>query len=95
MSITFILSAFCRIYIGFRNRILTISYAWLRTGVVSSLDVSLDLEVNGFARSNEHQEIILAKGLRCFGNSGVSVRHLSKHQELDLYIKELAQVVFG
>src|SRR5215213_782452 len=63
-----------------------------RTGVVSSLDVSLDLEVNGFARSNEHQEIVLAKGLRCFGNSGVSVRHLSKHQELDLYIKELAQV---
>jgi two-component system, NtrC family, response regulator PilR len=63
-----------------------------RSGVVLGADVSCDLEVNGFARSNDFEEIILARGLRCFGNSGLSVRHLSKHQELDLYIKELAQV---
>lgn len=63
-----------------------------RTGVVSGADVSLDLEVNGFAQSDEHREIILAKQLRCLTHSGVSVRHLSKRQELDLYLRELAQV---
>lgn len=63
-----------------------------RTGVVSSADVSLDLEVNGFAQADEHREIILAKSLRCLTHSGVSVRHLSKRQELDLYLQELAQV---
>src|ERR1043165_2710227 len=63
-----------------------------RTGVVSSADVSLDLELNGFAQSNEHHEIILAKRLRCLTTSGVSVRHLSKRQELDLYLQELAKV---
>jgi two-component system, NtrC family, response regulator PilR len=62
------------------------------TGVVCSADISLDLEINGFARSTEHREIILAKRLRCLTKSGVSVRHLSKHQELDLYLKELSQV---
>jgi len=50
------------------------------------------LRVNGFAQSDEHQEIILAKRLRCLTTSGVSVRHLSKCQELDLYLQELAQV---
>ena len=39
-----------------------------RTGVVSSPDVSLDLQVNGFAQFDEHREVILAKGLRCLGN---------------------------
>ena len=63
-----------------------------RTGVVSGADVSLDLEVNGFAQADEPREIILAKRLRCLTNSGVTVRHLSKHQELDLYLKELSQV---
>ena len=63
-----------------------------RTSVISGADVSLDLEVNGFAQSDEHREIILAKRLRCLTNSGVSVRHLSKRQELDLYLQELAQV---
>src|ERR1044072_5319300 len=63
-----------------------------RPGVVSGADVSLDLEVNGFAQADEHQEIILSKRLRCMTNSGVSVRHLSKRQELDLYLQELTQV---
>jgi two-component system, NtrC family, response regulator PilR len=63
-----------------------------RTGVVCGADVSLDLEINGFAHSDEHREIILAKRLRCLTTSGVSVRHLSKRQELDLYIRELEQV---
>ena len=63
-----------------------------RSCVVSGADVSLDLEVNGFAQSDEHREIILAKGLRCLTNGGVTVRHLSKRQELNLYLQELAQV---
>ena len=66
-----------------------------RTCVVSAADVSLDLEVNGFAQTNEHREIILAKRLRCLTDSRVSVRHLSKHQELDLYIQELRRVGGG
>jgi len=63
-----------------------------RARVVSGDDVSFDLDVNGFAQSNEHREIILAKRLRCLTNSGVSVRHLSRCQELDLYLQELARV---
>jgi DNA-binding NtrC family response regulator len=63
-----------------------------RTGVVSGIDVSLDLETNGFAQTDEHREIILAKRIRCLTNTGVSVRHLSKRQELDLYLQELAYV---
>lgn len=63
-----------------------------QTGVVSGVDVSLDLEINGFAQSDEHQEIILARRVRCLTNSGVSVRHLCKRQELDLYLQELAHV---
>ena len=62
-----------------------------RTGVVSDADVRLDLETNGFAQSDEHREIILAKRLRCMTDSGLSVRHLSRRQELDLYIRELGQ----
>lgn len=64
----------------------------LRTGVVSGADVSLDLEVNGSAQSDEHREIVFAKGLRCLSSTGVAVRHLSKRQELDLYVQELAKV---
>jgi transcriptional regulator with GAF, ATPase, and Fis domain len=63
-----------------------------RTCVVSGTDVRLDLELNGFAQPKEHREIIIAKRLRCLTNTGVSVRHLSKRQELDLYVQELAQV---
>lgn len=36
--------------------------------------------------------MLLSKRLRCLSNSGVLVRHLVKHQELDLYLRELAQV---
>lgn len=62
------------------------------THLVSGADVSFDLEVNGFAESDEHREIILSEGLKCLSNGGVSVRHMSKRQELDLYLKELARV---
>lgn len=62
-----------------------------RGGLISCADVSLDLEINGFAPSGKQQEIILAKRLRCL-TSGVAVRHLSKRQELNLYLEELAQV---
>jgi len=61
------------------------------SGLVSCADVSLDLEINGFAQSDKHREIILAKRLRSLTNSGVTVRHLSKRQELDLYLRELGQ----
>jgi DNA-binding NtrC family response regulator len=60
--------------------------------IISGVDVSLDLEVNGFAQPDEHREIILAERLRCLTTGGVSVRHLSKRQELELYLQELAQV---
>ena len=63
-----------------------------RSGLVSCADVTLDLEINGFAPTGKQREIILAKRLRCLTNSGVAVRHLSKRQELDLYLEELAQV---
>jgi transcriptional regulator with GAF, ATPase, and Fis domain len=63
-----------------------------RTCVVSGADVSLDLELNGFAQSDEQREIVLAKGLRCLTNGRVTVRSLSKRQELHLYLQELAQV---
>ena len=60
-------------------------------GLVTCSDVSLDLEINGFAPFGKQREIILGKRLRCLTKSGVSVRHLSKLQELDLYLQELAQ----
>lgn len=63
-----------------------------RTGIVSRADVSLDLEVNGFLQSDEHREVLLAKRLRCLTSSGVSVRHMSKRQEFDLYLQELLNV---
>ena len=62
-----------------------------RSGVVSGADVSLDLDINGFAQSDEHREIILAKRLRCLSNIGVSVRPLSKRLELNLYFQELGR----
>jgi transcriptional regulator with GAF, ATPase, and Fis domain len=63
-----------------------------RTRLITCADVTLDLEINGFAPSGKQREIILAKRLRCLTNTGVAVRHLSKRQELDLYLEELAQV---
>lgn len=63
-----------------------------RSGLVTCADVILDLEINGFAQSDKHREIVLAKSLRCLTNNGMMVRHLSKRQELDLYLQELGQV---
>jgi len=64
--------------------------------VKSHLDATLEsrgrLEVNGFDQCDEHREIILAKRLRRLTTIGLSVRHLSKRQELDLYLQELAKV---
>jgi DNA-binding NtrC family response regulator len=54
-------------------------------------DASLDLEANGFTQADDYREIILAKRLRCLTSSGVTARHLSKRQELDLYLQELGQ----
>jgi len=63
------------------------------TGLVSGADISFALELNGSGESDESREIILSKRLNCLRNSRAStVRHLHKRQELDLYLKELAQV---
>ena len=61
-----------------------------RTCVISSEEVRLDLVVNGFAQSDEHREIILAKRLRCLIDSAASVRHLSKREELDVHSRTSA-----
>jgi transcriptional regulator with GAF, ATPase, and Fis domain len=63
-----------------------------RTSVVSGADVSCDIEAHGFCDYKEQMEVILSKRLRCFVRSGLSVRHVSKRQELDLYLRELAHV---
>jgi len=63
------------------------------TGLVSGADISFALELNGPDESDESREIILSKGLNCFGNRrATTVRHLLKRQELNLYLTELAQV---
>ena len=62
-----------------------------RSGVLYRADVSLDLEANGFAQYDGHREIILAKRLHCLSDTRTAVRHMSKRQELDLYLRELAE----
>lgn len=62
------------------------------TGFVSAAELSFDLESDGLTVLNEARDIILSKGLNCLNTSGASVRHLLKRQELDSYLKELAQV---
>jgi transcriptional regulator with PAS, ATPase and Fis domain len=60
------------------------------TGVVSASDVKIDLKHNGWSEpEDEPREIILSKGLKCLNEGSVAVRHLSRRDELELYLKAL------
>ena len=59
-------------------------------GVVSAADVKIDLKHNGWGEhDDEPREIILSKGLKCLNEGSVAVRHLSRRDELELYLKAL------
>ena len=62
------------------------------TGVVSAADLSFDVEFNSLTESDKPREFILSSRLNCLNNSAASVRHLLNRQELDSYLRELAQV---
>lgn len=62
------------------------------TGLVSAADLSFDLEFNSLADSDKPRDLILSSRLNCLNNSAASVRHLLNRQELDSYLRELAQV---
>ena len=62
----------------------------MKTGVVSAGDVKIDLKHNGWGEhDDEPREIILSKGLKCLNEGSVAVRHLSRRDELELYLKAL------
>jgi transcriptional regulator with GAF, ATPase, and Fis domain len=62
------------------------------TGVVSAADLSFDIEFQSLTESDKPREFILSSRLNCLNNSAASVRHLLNRQELDSYLRELAQV---
>ena len=62
------------------------------TGLVSAADLSFDLGFNSLTDSDKPREFILSTRLNCLNNSAASVRHLLNRQELDSYLRELAQV---
>jgi transcriptional regulator with GAF, ATPase, and Fis domain len=62
------------------------------TGVVSATDLSFDVEFNDLTESDKPREFILSTRLNCLNNNAASVRHLLNRQELDSYLRELAQV---
>lgn len=62
------------------------------TGLVSAADLSFDLEFNSTTHSDKPRELILSSRLNCLNNSAASVRHLIDRQQLESYLKELAQV---
>lgn len=62
----------------------------MEIGVVSAADVKSDLKHNGWSEhDDETHEIILSKGLKCLNEGSVAVRHLSRRDELELYLKAL------
>ena len=62
----------------------------METGVVRAEDVKIDLKHNGWSEhDDEPREIILSKGLKCLNEGSVAVRHLSRRDELELYLKAL------
>ena len=62
----------------------------VETGVVNAADVKIDLKHNGWSEhDDEPREIILSKGLKCLNEGSVAVRHLSRRDELELYLKAL------
>jgi transcriptional regulator of acetoin/glycerol metabolism len=54
---------------------------------ISALTLNLSL-----TESDKPREFILSRRLNCLNNSAASVRHLLNRQELDSYLRELAQV---
>jgi transcriptional regulator with PAS, ATPase and Fis domain len=62
----------------------------MKMGVVSAADVKIDLKHNGWSEhDDEPREIILSKGFKCLNEGSVAVRHLSRRDELELYLKAL------
>jgi transcriptional regulator with PAS, ATPase and Fis domain len=62
----------------------------MEISVVSAADVKIDLKHNGWSEhDDEPREIILSKGLKCLNEGSVAVRHLSRREELELYLKTL------
>ena len=62
------------------------------TGLVSAAELTVNLDFNSLTDLDKSHEIILFQGLNCLNNNRASVLHLLKCQELDLYLRELAQV---
>jgi len=62
------------------------------TGLVSAADLSFDLEFNSLTDSDKPREFILSTRLNCLNINSASMRHLLNRQELDSYLRELAQV---
>jgi len=62
------------------------------TGLVSAADLSFDFEFDGLTDSDRRHEIILSSQLNCLNSSAASMRLSLNRQELDLYLRELAQV---
>lgn len=60
-------------------------------GVVTAADVNADLKLNGATDHDEPREIILSKGLKCLADGPLNLRHLSRHNELELYRRALTQ----
>ena len=61
-------------------------------GVVTAADVHSDLRLNGGSdHDDEPREIILSKGLKCLTDGHLNVRHLSRREELELYLRALTQ----
>lgn len=62
----------------------------MEIALVSAADVKIDLKHNGWSEHHdEPREIILSKGLKCLNEGSVAVRHLSRRDELELYLKAL------
>lgn len=61
-------------------------------GDVTAADVHSDLNLNGTSTHNdEPREIILSKGLKCLTDGPLNLRHLSRRDELNLYLRALNQ----
>ena len=61
-------------------------------GLVTAADINSDLKLNGSNdQDDEPREIILSKGLKCLTDGPLNVRHLSRRDELELYLRALTQ----
>ncbi|HXQ35693.1 MAG TPA: sigma-54 dependent transcriptional regulator, partial [Anaerolineales bacterium] len=61
-------------------------------GLVTAADINSDLKLNGSNdQDDKPREIILSKGLKCLTDGPLNVRHLSRRDELELYLRALTQ----